>query len=504
MGRSDTRPFGPEIITGFVAEFPPGTRFVIAFSGGADSLALLHAFARSREHDSGLRLCAVHVDHHLHPESTRWARQCMGVCGRLSVDLTGAGRVSEDERRRARRRRDGARRPLRGVRAHPLGAGRPVHRSLGRRPRRDRPAEPVARSRSKRSGGYPGPTAPRRRALSQGRCAASRGRRCMTYARTTALPLIRDPANDDLRYSRVVLRRKVIPVLESRWPGMRSDGGARRATRSGSRHELLDALAAIDLESAGGIRGASLDVEAVGALAPARRRNAIAGWLRANGIAPPGARRIEQIAREVVEARSGFDAVRQSRRHRGPSFPGANSAGRAGASSSPHGSCAAAGFPRNARAGPRKSRLGVLPRRRARRRDSTRRGHGPIPRRRRASGCARWGCGDIRSRSAFSRWAFRRGNVDVFRWCTSGDTSSPRSARSGSIRGSRRRGAVLAGGSCGLLDPDRPARRARRFLRVIRRESARWRRAEAAAHRIDGNLAVHEQANRVLAPSGAG
>ena len=75
-------------LRGFVARFPPGTRFVVAFSGGADSLALLHAFTRARKCSGDLRLCAIHVDHHLHPESTQWAHQCMEVCRRLSVELT--------------------------------------------------------------------------------------------------------------------------------------------------------------------------------------------------------------------------------------------------------------------------------------------------------------------------------------------------------------------------------------------------------------------------------
>ena len=171
MGRSDTRPFGPEIITGFVAAFPRETRFVIAFSGGADSLALLHAFARLREYDSGLRLCAVHVDHHLHPESTRWARQCMGVCGRLSVHLTvldanprasDAGHVDEGTARAARY----------AAFERILSAARcSLHGSLRRRPCRDRSAESAARSGSKRSCGHSGSTAPRR---GSGRTAGAR------------------------------------------------------------------------------------------------------------------------------------------------------------------------------------------------------------------------------------------------------------------------------------------------------------------------------------------
>ena len=122
MDRHDIGPFGPETIAGFVAGFPTETRFVLAFSGGADSLALLHAFAQARECNGGLRLCAVHVDHHLHPESTRWAHQCMEVCRRLSVELTvldadlkanDAGHGDEGTARH---------RSLRGVRAHPLSA----------------------------------------------------------------------------------------------------------------------------------------------------------------------------------------------------------------------------------------------------------------------------------------------------------------------------------------------------------------------------------------------
>ena len=302
MGRPNTRPFGPEIIAGFVAAFPRGSRFVIAFSGGADSLALLHAFTRSREYVSGLHLRAVHVDHHLHPESTRWARQCMGVCRRLSVHLTvldadlrasDTGHVDEGTARAARYA------AFEGILS--------THDVLCTAHSEDDHVETVLLNLLRGAGSRGLAGIPDRQRLGEGVVARPvRGvsRAAMhAYARSTGLPLIRDPANDNLRYSRVVLRRKVIPVLEMRWPGMRTTL-ARAAQRSRESADLLDALAAIDLESAGGIDGATIDVEVVGALEPARRRNAIAGWLRAKGIAPPGAHRIEQIAREVVGARS--------------------------------------------------------------------------------------------------------------------------------------------------------------------------------------------------------
>ena len=302
MSRPEQAPFGPELVAEFTAGFPARTRFLVAFSGGADSLALLHAFARARERQPGMRLYAVHVDHHLHPDSTRWASHCMEICGRLSVDLmvldadvkaSDAGHAGEAAARAARYAafedilsvedvlctahsrddhietvllnllRGSSLRGLAGIPARrPLGAGVVA-----------RPVREVARA-----------------ALH-------------AYARTTGLASIRDPANEDPRFSRVVLRQEVIPTLVRRWPGLRSTL-ARTAKRSHESADLLDALAAIDLEAAGGLDGGSLDAGVCGALEPARRRNAVAGWLRARGIAPPGERRIEQIARDVVEAKA--------------------------------------------------------------------------------------------------------------------------------------------------------------------------------------------------------
>ena len=301
MAFPEGKPFGPETVAGFTAAFPPGTRFVVAFSGGADSLALLHAFTRARADAPDVRLCAVHVDHRLHPDSSWWARQCMEVCVRLSVDLTvleldcesnDAGHVDEGAARAARYAEferflcvgdvlctahsedDHVETVLlnllRG--AGPRGlAGIPGRRRLGNATVA-RPALGVSRAD------------------------------LHAYARATGLPIVHDPANADPRFARTVLRRAIIPALETRWPGMRS-AMARTADLNRESARLLDALAAVDLEPAGGIGGAMLDVTEIVALEPARRRNAIAGWLRNHGIASPGERRIDQIAHQVVEAR---------------------------------------------------------------------------------------------------------------------------------------------------------------------------------------------------------
>ena len=302
MARLDAAPFGSETIAGFAARYAAGIRFVVAFSGGADSLALLHAFTAARARGYAPNLHVIHVDHHLHPDSTRWARHCVEICRRLSVELTvldahveEGGAAGSDE---------GAARAVR-YRAfeRTLASGDVLCTAHSE----DDHVETVLLNLLRGAGPRGLAGIPHERRLGEGIVARPvRGvarAALRAYARETGLPVIHDPANEDERFARVLLRRSVIPVLEARWPGMR--GTIARAAELGRESaELLDALAAIDLDPAGGIGGDSLDVATVAALVSSRRRNAVAGWLRAHGIASPGSRRLEQIARDVIGAKA--------------------------------------------------------------------------------------------------------------------------------------------------------------------------------------------------------
>src|SRR3954465_7185101 len=61
-----------------------GGALAVAFSGGVDSTALLHALAqlpRAR----GLR--AIHIDHGLHTASAQWTAHCRQFAGQLDVPI---------------------------------------------------------------------------------------------------------------------------------------------------------------------------------------------------------------------------------------------------------------------------------------------------------------------------------------------------------------------------------------------------------------------------------
>ena len=65
----------------------PGSAILVALSGGADSVALLHALVELRQ-SSGFRLAAAHLNHGLRGhESDRDQRFCQDLCTRLRVDF---------------------------------------------------------------------------------------------------------------------------------------------------------------------------------------------------------------------------------------------------------------------------------------------------------------------------------------------------------------------------------------------------------------------------------
>ena len=120
-----------------------------AFSGGADSTALLALAAAA-----GCHVTAIHVDHGLRPESAAEAARAQALA-------TSSAPTSGWSRRRSRPARTSRRGPgTPGWRRCPRRADRP-HR---RRPRRDHPHQPAARQWARRLGGdgtRPDPPAPR-------------------------------------------------------------------------------------------------------------------------------------------------------------------------------------------------------------------------------------------------------------------------------------------------------------------------------------------------------
>lgn len=273
-------------------------RYVIALSGGLDSVVLAHALAVTRERH-GKSLLAVHVDHQLHPESGSWNDHCRGLADTLGIEFV-AETVSVDTsagggiEAAAREARYAALALYTGDRDWLLSAHH-----------RNDQAETLLLNLMRGSGptGLAGIGLLTQFAggwLARPLIHVSRAA-LEAYAAKHGLRWIDDPSNEDLRFDRNYLRHDVLPALEQRWPGV-VERLARSAELAAEATSLLDELAATDLHSVGD-RAARIDIAGLLALSDARQRNLLRHAVRRAGLPAPGAAPLATVLESVLRAR---------------------------------------------------------------------------------------------------------------------------------------------------------------------------------------------------------
>lgn len=272
----------------------PAAPLVVAYSGGPDSAALLHALASLTPRPA---LRALHVDHGLHAESGAWASHCRRFCEslevplevvRVTVDLS-RGEGLESAARRARHAafaaslRPGERmvlahhrddqietvllKLLRGAGPDGLGGMRPLRPSgagMLWRPLLDLPRDAL-----------------------------------LEHVATHALSTIHDPSNDDPSIARGYLRSSVLPGLLERWPqaGTSISHSARLCMEAADslRDAWMDALEAVRRPEG------TLDAEGWLALQPAWRTPLLEHWLHTQGLSAPTTGQRVQLERQARE-----------------------------------------------------------------------------------------------------------------------------------------------------------------------------------------------------------
>src|SRR5512140_2334415 len=218
----------------------------VAFSGGADSTALLMA---AREVWPG-RIHAIHVHHGLQVRADDFERHCQALCNALDVPFQtvrvqarhGAGESPEDAARKARYAALAQTAASLGLQSVLLG-----HHA-------DDQAETLLLALS-RGAGLPGLAA-------MPECFERHG---MTFRRPLlgiaakslrewlarqGVAFIEDPTNADMAFTRNRIRHAILPALEAAFPQFR-ETFARSARHAAQAQELLVELAASDLSLVG-------------------------------------------------------------------------------------------------------------------------------------------------------------------------------------------------------------------------------------------------------------
>ena len=193
-------------------QLPPDSTLVSALSGGADSVALLHALC-AEARPRGLRVVAAHLDHRLRDDSAADAAFCLALCASWGVPLRSAG---ADVAARARRDGDGVEQAARLERRAFLRRVRDAEGAavVALAHTRDDQAETVLLRLLRGSGRRGlGAMRVRTRGLWRPLLAVSRAD-VLAHLAAAGLEWREDPSNRDLRFARNRVRHELLPYLE--------------------------------------------------------------------------------------------------------------------------------------------------------------------------------------------------------------------------------------------------------------------------------------------------
>lgn len=287
----------------------------MAFSGGRDSVALLHCVASQARilnaDGADLRVLALHVHHGLSAQADAWLEQCELQCRQWAEQGLP---LSFDSRRL-----DGRPGPAQSIEAW---AREQRYRALAEMAsqggaellllahhRRDQ-AETLL-LQSLRGAGVAGlagmPARQHRGGLCWARPWLRQPREALeTYVRAHGLSHVEDDSNEDPRYSRNRLRLQVWPALAQAFPSAEASL-AQAAQWAQQALALQKEVAEQDLPSllsVDGLAVSSLSVSGLCALSPARASNALRAWLhRQTGQAAP-ASLIQRLLFEMAQGGS--------------------------------------------------------------------------------------------------------------------------------------------------------------------------------------------------------
>ncbi len=280
-----------------LAHIKPGDHLTIALSGGIDSVVLLDILMVLSK-QIPFSLSAVHVNHGISSNATRWSRFCCDLCHAYGISIhitylkikkeTGVSleAIAREERYRvfsrmqtdyivaAQHLDDQAETLLlqlfRGAGIRGLSAMPVVRKqNSANAPQILRPLLEISRNSIE------------------------------AYAQQNKLQWISDESNDDTVFNRNFLRHDILPLLRKRYPNYPSTL-LRTSRHFAETSQLLDELAAMDSENC--LVCGKLQIDHIRKLSSARVKNLLRYTLAQQGTMLPSTAKLEDIANQLLSA----------------------------------------------------------------------------------------------------------------------------------------------------------------------------------------------------------
>ncbi len=273
-----------------LASFAAPLPLAIAYSGGADSTALLHAAALRWPG----QVHALHVHHGLQAAADDFEAHCVATCRALDVPLH-VGRI-DARHAPGDSPEDAARRSRYTTLASLCNAHGLAHVALAQHADDQVETLLIALGRGAGLDGLAGmPRVMQRHGITFHRpLLALHASVLREWAAASDTPHIEDPTNADLRYTRNRIRRQLLPALADVLPQFR-ETFSRSARNAAKASVLLAQIAVEDIEKT----GAPPALAALRELPRERRANVLRYWLKRDHQAMPSEAQLEQLQDQI-------------------------------------------------------------------------------------------------------------------------------------------------------------------------------------------------------------
>lgn len=290
--------FSPDTLRHYLPQDKSSGRYLVAFSGGLDSMCLLDALLKS---EPVFEVVAIHVHHGLSPNADTWSQHCAAVCQQTGigfieekVSVVNSGKGIEDAAREAR------------YSAFAKHIKNGDHLLMAHHA--DDQAETLLLRLLRGTGAKGLEGMAQQRAFAKGiiwRPLLTFSRASLeTYAAQQALYWVEDESNADSRYDRNFLRNNIFPLLNQRWPdfALRWQQTALQVAEANQLAELAVEQLFPLLEPRSEKAGSSINVEILLKYSLAERNALLRYWGELHGFDAPGAQPLAILNQHLQQA----------------------------------------------------------------------------------------------------------------------------------------------------------------------------------------------------------